>query len=74
MKAAGIEADVITYTALMQACNKCKQWQQAVAVYGELEHNDSVQPDGPAYAEAVRAYKELGDTDKVAELKTKMTV
>jgi pentatricopeptide repeat domain-containing protein 1 len=72
MKAASVQPDVVTYTALIQACNICKQWQQAVAVYEQLAHDANVQPNRLTYSEALRAYKQLGDTDRVAELTSLM--
>eukprot|EP00953_Heterococcus_sp_UTEX-ZZ885_P027059 14563-Heterococcus_DN1.PRE.2 len=72
MKAAGIQPDVITYTVLIQACNNCQQWQQAAALYEQIEDSVEVRPNRRTYHEAVRAYKQLGSTDKVTELKTKI--
>jgi pentatricopeptide repeat domain-containing protein 1 len=71
MKAAGIQPNVVTITALMQVCNRCKQWQQAVALYEQLEHSIKAPLDRRTLHEAVRAYQQLGNADKVTELKTK---
>jgi pentatricopeptide repeat protein len=64
--------DVLAYTMVMKAYNNCKQWQQAVAVYEQLEHDSEVQADKHAYAAAARAYKELGDANRVSQMKAKM--
>jgi pentatricopeptide repeat protein len=72
MNAIGIKPTVVTYTALMKACNNCKQWQQAVDVYEQLEQDPSVEADKIAYQQAIRAYKHVGNIDKVAELTAAM--
>jgi pentatricopeptide repeat protein len=37
MKEAGVEPDVITYTSLISACQKCRMWDDAFALYKEME-------------------------------------
>jgi pentatricopeptide repeat protein len=67
MKHFGIARNVITYTVVMRALNNSKQWQKVVAVYEELKYTTNVQADKHVYNEALRAYKKLRNTKKVAK-------
>jgi pentatricopeptide repeat protein len=68
MKQYGITSNVTTYIVVMGTLNNSKQWQKVAAVYDELKFDSDVQADERVYNEALRAYKKLRNTKKVAEI------
>jgi pentatricopeptide repeat domain-containing protein 1 len=37
MRALGVDANTITFSALINACGKCRQWQKALEVFALMK-------------------------------------
>ena len=48
MRARGVERTGITYSSLLQACEKAGRWQLALELYQEM-HRDGIKPSAAVY-------------------------
>ena len=48
MRARGVERTGITYSSLLQACEKAGRWQLALELYQEM-HRDVIKPSAAVY-------------------------
>jgi pentatricopeptide repeat protein len=62
-----VEKDVVTYTALISACNKGRQWERALAVNREMQQR-GVRENEVTYATLVEAAGNAGQVEVAIEL------
>jgi pentatricopeptide repeat domain-containing protein 1 len=67
MKAAGVQPTVITYSAVISACEKGAQWQRAVEVFEEME-TARVKPDDITYNALISACEKGAQWERAVEV------
>lgn len=66
MTEAGVEADTITYSALISVCEKAGQWQKAMEVFGWMAMK-GVRPNVVTYSALISACEKGGQSELAVE-------
>jgi len=69
----GIKPDVISYKAVIKACEKGGQWEKTLELFGEMEENDISLPKVISYNAAISACEKGGQWEKAVELLREMS-
>eukprot|EP00959_Pyramimonas_sp_CCMP1952_P234225 4894168-Pyramimonas_sp.AAC.1 len=56
MEATGVEADAITYSAMISACEKGKQWEKALELFNQMREGEGKASTAPARNSYVCSY------------------
>ena len=69
MQRDGVEANIFTYSALISACAKGKQWNKALEVFEDLQRV-GIEADAITYSAMISACEKGRQVDKALEVET----
>jgi pentatricopeptide repeat protein len=68
MTSCGLKPDVITYNALISACDKGLRPEQAQATFNDLVES-GLEPDGISYCSLISAFASVGDAESARKVR-----